>query len=293
MMKKIIIDVDTGIDDALALILAVKKFDGEILGITTCGGNVPVAMTTKNTLGVLSLLESDINVYPGSDINFENEEFIHAFDYHGKNGLCNIELPQVRKAQIQKAEDFIINSVKNYPDLTIVCLAPMTNIAKAISSNPDLFQEVSFIVMGGAVNIPGNQTKWAEFNFYQDPKAVQYAFRSIKKIKLVSLDVTQKCLIEKEDLSQINDDPIPAFFKQAVTNWYDVFPNDKNRFFELYDPLAISVLLEDFITFKEEKFQIVTHGEQKGAIIEGSDFKINYSCEVKQDEFKNYFLSLF
>jgi len=147
--------------------------------------------------------------------------------------------------------------------------------------------------MGGAISVPGNQTKWAEFNFYQDPKAAEYVFKNIKNIKLVSLDVTQNTLVYKEDLLNLNNSSISVFFKQAVLNWYNYFGKTNNRSFELYDPLAISVLLDNFISFREDKFRIITHGERKGALVRGDDFNINYSIKVKQDEFKKYFLSIF
>jgi len=131
--KKILLDVDTGIDDALAIILLYQYLADSIIGITTCGGNVGIGMTTKNTLGVLSLLTSKIPIYIGGSKPLKNNTYINAFDYHGENGLCNINLPTNNLSANIGAVEFIIQSVKNYKEkLIIISLSPPTNIAKAI-----------------------------------------------------------------------------------------------------------------------------------------------------------------
>ena len=130
--KKIILDVDTGIDDALAIILLSKTLGSQIIGITTCGGNVGVTQTTKNTLAILELLGSDVSVYKGSAKPLSSKQFVEAFDYHGNDGLCNVDLPVTRSQEAKDAVDFIVESSKKYGDnLVIISVAPPTNIAKA------------------------------------------------------------------------------------------------------------------------------------------------------------------
>lgn len=109
---KIILDVDTGVDDALAIILLYNLFQKNILGITSCGGNVGIKQTTKNTLSVVSLLNADIPVYQGSTRPLKRKSYIPAFDYHGKNGLAGLNLPVIFKKEKKDAVSFIFESIK-------------------------------------------------------------------------------------------------------------------------------------------------------------------------------------
>mgnify|MGYP001563849589 CR=1 FL=1 len=112
--KKIIINVDTGIDDALAIILLCRYFPNNILGISTCGGNVDLDLVTENSLAILSLLGLSVPVYSGSKKTVDEKEYISAFDYHGNNGICNIEINTNKKEEPMEAKEFIIESSKKY-----------------------------------------------------------------------------------------------------------------------------------------------------------------------------------
>lgn len=288
--KKILLDVDTGIDDALAIILAYHSLANDIIGIATCGGNVGIDMTTKNTLGIISLLESKISVYKGSSKPLKKNTYINASDYHGKNGLCNVNLPINNIVENTGAVEFIIQSVKQYKkNLTIISLAPPTNIAQAILKNPKITKYIDQIyLMGGAVNVSGNQTQYAEFNFFQDPEAVQIIFKKIKNVFIVPLDVTNRCLIEKSDIKELKQNKINNFVTKAINNWYGFFGNPKKRKFELYDPLAVSVVLGDFLNFKKIKADVDLENK-RGTITKGN-YTIRYAYEVKSDKFKKFFI---
>lgn len=288
--KKILLNVDTGIDDALAIILIYRYLANNIIGITTCGGNVGADQTTQNTLAIISLLESRIPVYQGSAKPLERNAYINASNYHGKNGLCNIDLPTKNKIKGVKAPDFIIQAIKKYQEkLAIISLAPPTNIAQAILKNPKIAKYINQIyLMGGAVNVHGNQTQDAEFNFFQDPEAVKIIFDNIENISIIPLDVTNQCIIGKKDLKQFVPNRINNFIIEAIKNWYSFFGDLKQRRFELYDPLAVSVALGDFLKFKKIKIDIDLKNK-KGAIIKGN-YLINYAYKVKSDEFKKFFI---
>lgn len=293
--QKIILDVDTGVDDALAILLLAKIIPEQILGITTCGGNVELNQVNKNTLGVLSLQEKLIKVYVGSSKTIENREFNFAKDYHGENGLCGIEYKTNQKPEIISACDFIISSAETYPNnLTLINIGPVTNLAKSLMKRPEIASKINQVVMmGGAVEVEGNETDFAEFNFYQDPEAVKIVFEKIKNIYLVPLDVTGKCLIKKEDLAEFNSKSrVGKFVIKLINNWYKFFGDYKNRFFELYDPLVASAILGDFLEFSKEKLDIETKGNKRGGLIKGEGREISYASKVKSREFINFFKTM-
>lgn len=290
--KKILLDVDTGIDDALAIIFLSFYLKAQIIGITTCGGNVEVEQTTENTLAVLSLLNLNIPVYPGSDKPLNKKSYTYAKYFHGQNGLADIKLPIKHKAQTTSAVDFIIQAINKYQkDLIIVSTAPATNLAKAIIKKPDLADKINQLyIMGGAVDVPGNETEYAETNFFQDPEAIQIIFNQVKDITIIPLDVTNQCPITKSAIQKINrDSPVGKFTAEAITNWYNFFGDPKDRQFELYDPLAVSVLTKPFMKFKTITANIDAT-KNPGQIIKGKR-KINYAYSVKGKEFVEFFIS--
>lgn len=293
--NKIIIDVDTGIDDALAIVFASKTLREQVIGITTCGGNVKLEEATKNTLKVLGLLKWDIPVYVGASKSITHTEFVHAYDYHGSNGICDVDLPLTITEQEDSAVKFIIDSAKKYPGkLDIICLATPTNIAKAILESPDISGNINSIcMMGGALNVPGNQTDYAEYNFFQDPKAVEVVLSSIKNIFIVPLDVTNSCFIEESDLLELKStSQVTEFFKEAVANWYRFFGYPKKRRFELYDPLAVSVLTHNVLGFKKETVGINLSGLRQGEIFSNGKYQVQVADKVDAKTFKEVFLEL-
>lgn len=293
--NQIIIDVDTGIDDALALAFASKTLNKQVIGVTTCGGNVKLEEATKNTLRVLNLLKWKVPVYAGASKSINHTEFIHAYDYHGTNGLCDVDLSLENSAEEKNAVDFIIDSANKYPgELDIVCLATPTNLSKAIQTSPNIVKKISSVyMMGGALNVPGNQTDYAEYNFFQDPKAVEIVLSKIKNIYIVPLDVTNSCFIEESDLSDIKStNSLVSFFREAVTNWYRFFGYPKNRRFELYDPLAVSVLTHKIIGFKKETIGINLSGLRQGEIFPNGKYTVNIASKVNSKDFKKVFIKL-
>jgi len=292
MNEKVIIDVDTGIDDALAIILAVKTFEKNILGITTCGGNVGIDLVTENTVKILALLKTKIKIYQGSNKTLTDRDFINATDYHGTDGLCNLRLKEkIECKQSLSACDFITKQARSYPELTIISLAPPTNIAKAILKNPNLFKKCNIVMMGGALDVPGNQTKWAEFNFGQDPESVDVVLGNVKNTKIVTLDTTNKCLITKEANDQLTiRSETGKFLKKSITNWYNFFGIPKSRSFELYDPLAISCILNDFVKFENINIEIVKSGQKRGMTRRSNKYPIDISVDVKANDFIEYFI---
>jgi purine nucleosidase len=293
--NKIIIDVDTGIDDALALAFASKTLNKQVIGITTCGGNVRLEEATKNTLRMLELLKWDIPVYMGASKSTSHTEFVHAYDYHGSNGLCDIDLPLTNTEKKDSATKFIIDSAnKCKGKLDIICLATPTNVAKAIQESPAIAEKINSIcMMGGALNVPGNQTDYSEYNFFQDPKAVEIVLSKVKNVSIVPLDVTNSCFIEESDLSAMKStNKLAEFFKEAVTNWYRFFGYPQKRRFELYDPLAVSALTHKVLDFKKETIGINLSGLRQGEIFPNGKYTVKVADKVNAKDFKEIFLKL-
>ncbi len=197
-MTKIILDMDPGIDDAIAIILACKSPELEILGLTTVGGNVSLEKTTRNALRILEFLgRTDIPVIPGMKGPIFGElrtaEFVH-----GQDGLGDVDLPEpsLRPAG-GHAVDFIREKVKTegQGEVSIVATGPLTNIAMALLLEPELAKRLSSIViMGGAYGTTpwgyGNESPRAEFNIATDPIAAKVVFNSDADIYAFGLDVT-------------------------------------------------------------------------------------------------------
>lgn len=209
-MKNVILDVDTGIDDALAISYAVHSPELHILGITTSFGNTSVQEATRNTLQILEALGAeDIPVIPGV-ANKLNGEAPHdkTVAIHGENGLGEAELPSpATKARNEYAHDFIISAVHQHPnDITLLTVASQINLAIAIKKDHTIIPRIEdVIVMGGAVKHPGNITPYAEANIYTDPEAAQLTFQSGLPITLTGLDVTMQTLMPRTVLNEWRD----------------------------------------------------------------------------------------
>ena len=184
-MKKMILDLDTGVDDALAISYALGSPEVELIGITGTYGNVLVEQGVRNALAVTDLLgHPEVKVYQGLPHSSTTDHFevlpISAF-IHGDNGIGDVEIPDSsRSVETESAVDFIIDAVKTYgKDLVYVPTGPMTNIEAALKKAPEIKDEIGQIVlMGGALTVPGNCNACMEANISQDPEAADYLFRS-------------------------------------------------------------------------------------------------------------------
>lgn len=278
MKTKLILDLDTGIDDALAIAFALgydaKEID--IIGVTTSFGNVTLENATKNSLNLLELLgRSDIPVFAGAanpwGTTIAYEPSPHLFRIHGDNGIGNVELgePQRHPSQ-QNAVDFIIESAQKYGGHLILYTAgPMTNLAEAIKQDKAAIQNISKIVsMASALTVPGNVNEFAEANIHRDPQAAKYVFESDVQMTLVGLDVTMKTMIKGSDISSWH--PIETKASQAITElttyYYTNEFDDEAIGGAMHDPLAIEVALNSSIVKETLKanLTVVTEGVATG-----------------------------
>lgn len=190
-VRKVIIDTDTGADDASALILAAKSPNIEILGVTVLAGNVSLEQGAENALMALELAGSDAPVYCGLDENYSGEK-ISVFSVFGADGMGEEDLIHpTKKVQEQGAVDFILETVDRYPDeVEIVALGPATNIARAIEQDPETMGKVKKIWSMGTAGLgPGNATPVAEFNVYNDAEAYKIMLDSGIDTTIIGLDM--------------------------------------------------------------------------------------------------------
>lgn len=208
MARPLIIDCDPGTDDAIALLMAMAHPElFHILGITTVGGNVPLALVTENALKICELAgRRDIPVHAGCGRPLVKSNLMTAEYVHGVSGLGSATLPpSTLKMEKKHGVDFIIDAINASPEkVTLAPIGPLTNIAMALVKSPSIRENIEEIVfMGGAMhggNVPGG---YAEFNIFNDPHAAHVVFTSGLKVTMIGLDVTHAVLLTQDRLDRI------------------------------------------------------------------------------------------
>lgn len=266
MKSKVILDVDTGIDDAIGIMLAATAPELEVLGITTVSGNIDLESATKNTLRVLALIKREIKVYPG-ELKPLRRNIRYATEVHGASGLAGqLEEMLCSPAQSQHAVDFIIETVKANPhEVTIICTGPQTNLAMALRRAPEIKALIhKVIVMGGAVAVKGNESPVAEFNIAIDPEAAYEVFESGMDVTMIGLDVTKRALLKREHFEGLNQELEASQFVMAVTKQYmDRFFLDNGIYgCAMHDPLAVTMAIRPEFVKTAFHYVAVEHQSQ-------------------------------
>jgi inosine-uridine nucleoside N-ribohydrolase len=260
---RMIMDVDTGVDDALALALAVRHPDVRLEAVLTVAGNVGVDLTTRNTLRVLDWLgATDVPVAAGADRPLSGAA-VDAGHWHGVDGLGGAQLPDAKRQALRDGVGYLIDRVAAEPgEFTLVCVGPLTNIALALKRWPELARSVHEVVlMGGAARVPGNVTPVAEFNIYADPLAAAIVFQQPWRVTMVGLDVTNQARLTRTERDVVAQHTSPeAVLVSEVTR--HLFEIRGAEAIALHDPLAVAVAMQpDLITTLERQVQVETRGE--------------------------------
>jgi inosine-uridine nucleoside N-ribohydrolase len=252
MKHKIILDCDPGHDDAIAILLAARHPEIDLLAITTVAGNQSLEKTTRNALKVCSLAGlTNIPIARGMDRPLVIKAK-HAENIHGASGLNGPNIPEPTIELINKhAVDLIIELLLDFDgDITLVPTGPLTNIASAIRIQPRVIPKIKGIsLMGGAIGL-GNTTPSAEFNIYFDPHAAQIVFSSGIPITMCPLEVTHQALATKSviDRLRLGNRPIAAF----AADLFDFFGKTYHQNFgftapPVHDPCAIAAVIDPSI----------------------------------------------
>jgi len=247
MPKKILIDTDPGIDDSLAILLALASPELSLEGLSIVHGNCSLEQAVINGLSVLELANAGhIPVTAGCELPLVQPSLL-APETHGNTGLGYAKLPKPRiKPRVQHGCDFLIEKILSNPgEITLVAIGPLTNVALAIRKEPRIVKALKeLIIMGGAIRHEGNTTALAEFNTFVDPHAAHIVYHAGIPTTLVPLDVTYQCMLTRKDVErlQVSDSPIPAFIRDT-TKFYMEF-HDAYQGLEgcvINDPLALAL----------------------------------------------------
>jgi len=263
MIRKVIIDTDPGHDDAMAIMLAVKSEVFDILAITTVCGNSTIFNTTRNARYILDILDrNDIPIFSGAQKPL-TRPLIQAI-VHGRSGLEGID-PTNNAGLTQNAVEKILSLVNANPgEITLVTLGPLTNIALAIQKNPKTMMKLrEVIMMGGAIKVPGNKNRVAEFNIFVDPEAADIVFRFPLKKTLVPLDVCNNIRLLLSDFKNIQNTSIRQVLVKMVKPYIDNIEKDEGvRAALMYDPLTVYYLINsEFVRTYNCNIEIETKGE--------------------------------
>ena len=203
--KLLFLDCDPGVDDAVAILLALASPEAEVVGVSAVGGNVPLERTLRNALDIVAFAgRPDLPVYPGAKMPMTGA-LITAEDFHGTDGLGGVPIPQsTAQPQAEMAWDAIHRLAKANPGLlTVVATGPLTNLGIALTKWPDLAGLLQEIVIMGGASAYGNTTPAAEFNFLADPEGAEAVFQSGASITVLPLDVTHKCYVNRQEIARL------------------------------------------------------------------------------------------
>ncbi|GAA2013137.1 nucleoside hydrolase [Nakamurella flavida] len=274
----VLVDCDTGIDDAMALLYLLAHPDVEVVGVTTVFGNNTAARCAQNTLRVLELAgRHDIPVAVGAEQPLVGEVTYLATHVHGEDGLGDTGLPaDIHGRPVDATAVQLIDrlSAEYAGRLRILALAPLTNLAHALDEIRDITARVVDVVaMGGAADAPGNQSPAAEANVIHDPEAAQQVLTAAWPTTLVPLDVTMReVLTDEHRLTLAAGSPAAAFVAAAADFYMGAYGRESfgKRSSPCHDALAAGVLTGDVVPLSAPTIDVVvdtTDGPGRGATI--------------------------
>ena len=267
-MPPTLLDLDTGIDDALALLLALRSPELDLVGLTCVAGNVMLPQVIHNTLGVLEAARAPRFPVAAGAARPLRRRLTTATFFHGPDGIGGVPLPPTSRTIIpQPAPSFIVEAARKHAgELCLIAVGPLTNLALALEEDPHLPQRVAkLIVMGGAALIAGNVTPAAEANFHNDPEAAAAIFAAGFDLTMIGLDVTHHALFEPARYERARQaapqDPV-ARLAIAVLDFYlraDLATGLPGS--PMHDPLAVAVAaVPNLVSCRDLRVEIETAG---------------------------------
>lgn len=278
----LLLDVDTGIDDAAAIALALHSPTADLLSISTVAGNTTIENATRNTLDVLDLLgATKVPVYQGASRPLVRDLFTAGYA-HGDNGVGGARLARSprRPGEFRGPASIVRHAYTRPGEVTLVCLAPLTNLAIALNVEPDLPRLLrKVVIMGGAYWTPGNVAPHfhGEFNLYVDPEAAQQVFAAgFPEIYAVGLDVTHEAPVSAAVWEVVRQsDSAPATLIQALFRSRVEHPETGQSY--IHDAMAVAAALDpSFIGWRRFGVEIQTNDEHRGQsrLIEGGNVQV-------------------
>jgi purine nucleosidase len=250
--RTFLIDTDTASDDAVALIMALRAPDVCVSAITTVAGNVGVKRATRNALYTVELCGVDVPVYAGAEKPLLRA-YMNATWFHGRDGLGDHNYPAPRRSPGSlHAVDAIIDTIEANPGLVIVTLAPLTNLALALTKRPAISAKVGrCVVMGGAPCCEGNVTPAAEYNIWVDPEAARIVLLSGLPVELVGWQLSRgEAVVHENDITRIQgfNTPLARFAIECNSHARQAYKVQTGEDgISLPDPVAMSIALDPTI----------------------------------------------
>jgi purine nucleosidase len=287
--RRVILDTDPGIDDALAILLALASPEVELEAITVTFGNCSVDQGVQNALSILDLAHSNyIPVAKGADRPLV-QPLLLAPETHGNSGLGYAQLPPSKiKPDPTPAVHLLIEKVMaESGEMTVVAIGPLTNLALAIRLEPGIVQAIKEVyIMGGAIRYDGNTTPLAEYNTYCDPHAAHIVYHSGLPVTLVPLDVTYQVVFTSHDLARLRqvDAPLTQFISDA-TRFYMEFHDEYQQISGcvINDPLALAITYLPELVETQELFVDV---DISGGVSMGKTYADFYKLMAKEPNMK-------
>lgn len=290
----IIIDTDPGIDDAIALAIALLNDKIKIDLLTSIAGNVKLEHTTNNTLRLVEFFKSFVPVARGASEPLL-KEFKDASEIHGETGLAGYEFPPIEtdlheKNAIDAMREVILSSDEK---TTIIALGPLTNIALLIKTYPEVKEKIKEIIFMGGGLVQGNVSSTSEFNIYVDPHAAEIVFRSELPLVMLGLDVTSKALITEKEIDQIRERGALGDMLYSLFSYYQSGTMKDGLL--MHDACTLAYLLEPTL-FETELLHVETvlDGPAVGATVTNFSEPDTHSKnvlvarEIKGKEFKEW-----
>ena len=292
--RRVILDADPGIDDAMAILLAAQSPELRIEAITVVPGNVLVDQGVQNALKLVELAgRTDIPVARGEKYPLRRK-LITAPIVHGKNGLGETQLPSPAKsAESRHAVDLIIDLVCAHPgQITLLPMGPLTNIARVLLKRPDIAKQIPEIILMGGSIAGGNASPAAEANIYNDPEAAKIVFESGIPITMVGLGATHQTLLKRSHMAALADSRSPiACYVARIADFYIDFSESIG--FDggaLHDPLAVGLAVDSSLAIESRPMHIAV--ETQGLLTYGETVANRYLLrESVEDAGDHYVLT--
>lgn len=264
--RRVIIDTDPGVDDAMAILLALNSPELRVEALSVVPGYVEARQGLENALKLVSLAGRCDVLVAGGARHPLSQKLITAQFWHGKNGLADVELSAPNcKADTRFSPDLIIELVHKYPhEITLIPIGPLTNIALAVSKDPSIVSLVKdVVIMGGSIS-GGNVNGAAEANIYNDPEAASIVFNAGWMVTMVGSDIGERTLITRKYLADLQSMHGPeSDFVYKLADFY-LTRAEKSGYSgaAMYDPLAVGVAIDPtLVTLKEMHVDVETRGE--------------------------------
>ena len=267
MPRKVIIDCDPGIDDAIALCMALFDPRLEVLAVTAVAGNVSAEQATRNVQAIIEQLDPPRYPRLGAASPAEALAMFDNRQLFGEDGLGNAGLASSKLARQHPAEKLICDEVRAAPgEVTLICLGPLTNVAAALAREPQLISMLGrLVIMGGAVNGIGNVTSAAEYNIYFDPHSARQVFRSPTTKTLIPLDVTTQVTWSLDLLDQLPPETTRAgnLLRKTLPYLFRSYRREMGlEGIHLHDAVAMTAVLHpELFTTRDLTGDVETAGE--------------------------------